>query len=80
MPIYEYSCTQCHQTEEIMQKVGEDNPKLCSKCGAADSLVKVVSATSFQLKGGGWYKDLYASPKPDNAQQAKAKTNKDQKD
>ncbi len=33
----------------------------CEKCGG--ELVRVISASSFVLKGGGWYKDAY-SKKP----------------
>ncbi len=76
MPVYEYRCDQCRQTEEIMQKIGEDSPEICSKCGARNSLSKVVSATSFQLKGGGWYKDLYSSPKPEAKDIKDSKTDK----
>ncbi len=28
---------------------------------------KLISHTSFKLKGGGWYSDLYAGPKPNGA-------------
>jgi putative FmdB family regulatory protein len=63
MPIYEYSCDQCHQAEEVLQKVGEEAPLCCTNCGAKNSLHKVVSSSAFHLKGGGWYKDLYSSTK-----------------
>lgn len=63
MPIYEYSCDQCHSVQEILQKVNEDAPKECPKCHGLNSLKKVVSNSSFHLKGGGWYKDLYSSTK-----------------
>jgi predicted nucleic acid-binding Zn ribbon protein len=36
--------------------------KKCEKCGG--KLEKQLSASGFVLKGGGWYKDLYASSKP----------------
>ena len=40
-----------------------DKPiKTCPKC-KAKKVEKLISATSFQLKGGGWYSDLYASKK-----------------
>lgn len=65
MPIYEYSCDKCHQREEILQKVGDSAPELCPQCGARNSLHRVVSSSAFHLKGGGWYKDLYSSTKPE---------------
>jgi putative FmdB family regulatory protein len=63
MPIYEYRCTHCPHTEEHLQKVSDPAPDGCSECGSQDALEKIVSHTSFQLKGDGWYKDLYASKK-----------------
>lgn len=61
MPIYEYKCSACSEINEILQKFGDGAPKVCPNCGKQQSLTKVVSQTSFQLKGGGWYKDLYSS-------------------
>ena len=41
-----------------------DKPiKVCPKC-KAKKVEKLISQTSFTLKGGGWYSDLYAGPKP----------------
>lgn len=41
-----------------------DGPvKVCPKCKKR-KVEKLISQTSFQLKGGGWYSDLYASAKP----------------
>lgn len=61
MPLFEYRCAQCHHLEEVLQKHGEPAPEECPACGAKATLDKEVSLTSFQLKGGGWYKDLYSS-------------------
>lgn len=63
MPIYEYACSQCQQKQEIIQKVSEPTPEACPSCQAQGTLSKMVTTGSFHLKGGGWYKDLYASPK-----------------
>ena len=58
MPIYEYGCKSCgHQFEEI-QKVSDAPLSVCPKCGD-EGLKKLISAPSFHLKGGGWYKDHY---------------------
>ena len=64
MPIYEYECSQCHQTSDALQKVNDPPPETCPRCGAQHSLSRLVSRTSFVLKGGGWYADLYSSSKP----------------
>ena len=62
MPIYEYACAACgHQFEE-WQKMSDKPIKVCPKC-KAKKVEKLISQTSFQLKGGGWYSDLYAKPK-----------------
>ena len=64
MPIYEYECSQCHQTSDALQKVNDPPPETCPRCGAQHTLSRLVSRTSFVLKGGGWYADLYSSSKP----------------
>src|SRR4051812_15338145 len=63
MPIYEYACQQCGKINDILQKVTEPAPAQCLACGAEGTLTRVVSRTSFVLKGGGWYSDLYSSTK-----------------
>ena len=67
MPIYEYSCQSCGKTIDVLQKVSDPTPEVCSECGATGSLSKLVSRSSFVLKGGGWYSDLYSSTKKDSA-------------
>lgn len=54
MPIYEYQCTVCHHHFDVMQKINEQPLQQCPKC-LDNSLVKLVSAAGFQLKGSGWY-------------------------
>ena len=65
MPIYEYRCADCGELMEVMQKISAPAPTDCEHCNAKNSLSKQLSAPNFQLKGGGWYKDGYASKKPD---------------
>jgi putative FmdB family regulatory protein len=64
MPIYEYECSQCHRTSDALQKVNDPAPETCPHCGAHGTLSRQLSRTSFVLKGGGWYADLYSSSKP----------------
>jgi putative FmdB family regulatory protein len=54
MPIYEYRCSACGKELEALQKLSEAPLKTCPACHA-DTLVKLVSAAGFQLKGSGWY-------------------------
>ncbi|HTE49355.1 MAG TPA: zinc ribbon domain-containing protein [Kofleriaceae bacterium] len=63
MPIYEYACRKCGKTFEYMQRMSDPVKRKCEACGGL-TLDRVISQTSFQLKGSGWYKDLYSSPKP----------------
>lgn len=66
MPIYEYSCSSCEKTIDVLQKVSDPAPEKCESCGKEGTLSRLVSKTSFVLKGGGWYSDLYSSTKKDN--------------
>ena len=54
MPIYEYQCRLCNHHLETLQKASDEPLTLCPAC-KKDSLVKLISATHFQLKGTGWY-------------------------
>jgi len=58
MPLYEYACEACDARFELLQHVGAAPPDACPTCG--DSHVhRLVSVTSFVLKGSGWYRDGY---------------------
>jgi len=59
MPIYEYECTRCGRVEEIFQKLSDRPLKKCKKCSG--KLHKLISHSSFHLKGTGWYATDYAS-------------------
>ena len=59
MPIYEYQCDKCSKIYEIWQKISGTPPDKCTECGGP--LHKLVSLSSFQLKGGGWYVDGYST-------------------
>lgn len=61
MPIYEYQCKECRKIHEIWQKINEKPAERCPDCGG--QLHKLVSLSSFQLKGGGWYADGYTNGK-----------------
>lgn len=63
MPIYEYQCQQCQQQFDVMQKINDEPLRICESCGG--ELQKMVSSTSFILKGGGWYVTEYGNRKKD---------------
>ena len=54
MPIYEYRCSSCGEQQEVMQKISDPLLTTCAKCGKP-TLVKMLTAAGFQLKGSGWY-------------------------
>ena len=54
MPIYEYQCQACQHKLEKLQKISDEPLKMCPACNKAE-LKKLVSASAFRLKGGGWY-------------------------
>lgn len=67
MPIYEYECAKCGDIVEAMQKMS-DKPLKTHKGEGVDcggKLSKLMSATSFHLKGGGWHKDGYSKAAPE---------------
>jgi putative FmdB family regulatory protein len=59
MPIYEYLCNRCKNVFELFHKMGEDGEAVCPKCMAPAK--KLISATSFVLKGSGFYVNDYPS-------------------
>lgn len=60
MPLYEYKCQSCQKEVEAIQKFSDAPLKECPECGVS-ALERVTSKPSFQLKGGGWYKDGYSN-------------------
>ena len=59
MPVYEYECPACEKVFEVHQGINDSPLTSCSVCGG--EVKKIVSMSSFHLKGGGWYTDGYAS-------------------
>ena len=78
MPTYEYQ-REDGTTFEVEQKITEDALTQCPTTG--QPVVRLISATSFQLKGSGWYKTDYAksssgsnSNTSDNEKQSSSET------
>lgn len=70
MPIYEYECTKCGRQTELFQKMTDKAPVKCDLCKS--KMKKLISQSTFHLKGTGWYVTDYASkrsgstPPPDS--------------
>ena len=58
MPFYEYQCTKCNNHTEVFQKISEKPLAKCELCNG--KMKKLISASSFHLKGTGWYVTDYA--------------------
>jgi len=71
MPIYEYACEKCESEFEAEQRITDGPIKSCPRCKSR-KIKRLISRTSFVLKGGGWYSDLYSSPGAKDAKADKA--------
>lgn len=60
MPIYEYACGKCGHEFEVEQRITDAPIKTCPACRSRKAR-RLISRTSFVLKGSGWYSDLYSS-------------------
>ena len=69
MPIYEYECTQCGNIEEALQKFSDKPLTRCGNCKG--KLTKLVSQSTFHLKGSGWYATDYANKSKNPAKPSK---------
>jgi len=69
MPVYEYLCKACDHEFEREQRITDKPLKKCPSCGSMQAK-RLISRTSFVLKGGGWYNDLYSIPRADAAKGA----------
>lgn len=75
MPIYEYECTKCGKMTEAIQRFSDSPLTTCSHCSG--ELHKLISMSTFHLKGAGWYVTDYAGKNqstsaPNNAETPKA--------
>jgi putative FmdB family regulatory protein len=58
MPLYEYSCHNCGETFEVMQKFSD--PPLTIHEGCGGEVERLICAPALQFKGSGWYVTDYA--------------------
>lgn len=73
MPIYEYKCRKCGKKFEVFQGITDNEIKGCNFCeGPVD---KLISLSSFHLKGSGWYVTDYGGKKPSVDESSKSEKN-----
>lgn len=69
MPIYEYKCKKCGKEFEMFQGVADPAAKSCKFCKGP--VHKLMSLSTFHLKGSGWYATDYAGKKAPAAEKKK---------
>jgi putative FmdB family regulatory protein len=62
MPIYEYKCDKCNGEFELFRSITDQAEPSCKFCNGP--VRKLISRSSFHLKGTGWYVTDYAGKKP----------------
>ncbi|HJV49349.1 MAG TPA: zinc ribbon domain-containing protein [Geothrix sp.] len=62
MPLYEYRCEACGQSEEKLESLSAPPAHACPACGAGEGMKRQVSVAAFALTGGGWYKGAASEP------------------
>jgi len=72
VPIYEYQCSKCGEIFEAFQKISDDPLTECRFCQG--KVEKLISQSSFQLKGSGWYLTDYAKKTSGGSASDKPKT------
>ena len=70
MPLYEYKCLKCGRVTEKIERVSGPYLKKCPHCGG--KVEALISASSIQFKGSGWYVTDYASKKSDSSASEKS--------
>src|SRR5450631_2610901 len=75
MPIYEYRCSDCGHRLEALQPLA-DAPLLVCPASGTESLIKLISAAGFELKGRGWYATdfKHSGSKPADKSSAKSES------
>ncbi len=71
MPIYEYECKNCGNVEEVLQKFSDSPLTTCGHCSG--EFHKLISQSSFHLKGSGWYVTDYANRTENTATKSSGK-------
>jgi putative FmdB family regulatory protein len=65
MPLYEYRCNKCNKSFEVLQKINAEPLTTCLYCQG--DVEKLISKSSFQLKGNGWYRTDYGKQSAENS-------------
>ena len=56
MPIYDYTCSKCRRSPEVIHGINDHGPQFCPECGAEGTMTKAFIAPAIHFKGTGWAK------------------------
>lgn len=76
MPLYEYQCDNCNEKFEVMQKFADGPLTSHEKCGGGP-VHRLISASSFNFKGSGFYVNDYAKGKGSSKEPASSSSPSD---
>ena len=80
MPIYDYACSNCGQTTEVIHGIHAPAPRFCPACGAEGTLRKTFAAPAVLFKGSGWAKKDRSSSSGGRAKAGSASSSTDSSD
>src|SRR5580658_10548188 len=72
MPLYEYKCASCGDVFEVIQKFSDEPLHEHPGCGGA--VEKLISTSSLQFKGSGWYVNDYGRNNSSSREKSKSES------
>jgi putative FmdB family regulatory protein len=64
MPTYDYVCSNCGKTTEIVHSISGSGPSACPACGVVGTLTKAFNPPTIHFKGSGWAKKDRSGGRP----------------
>jgi putative FmdB family regulatory protein len=80
MPIYDYLCSNCGQTTEVIHGIHAPAPRFCPACGAEGTLRKAFAPPAVLFKGSGWAKKDRSATSTPRAKAGASSSTGDSKD
>ena len=72
MPTYDYICSNCGKTTEVIHSINGSPPSTCPACGAEGTLTKAFNPPTIHFKGSGWAKKDRSGGRPKPAKSAES--------
>lgn len=60
MPLYEFQCTKCEKVVELQMSMDDETTPLCCEENCGIEMVRIISRSTFHLKGLGWSSEGYS--------------------